>query len=45
MALLLHISCVCAVGVLQYSKCAYECAYACVGFSSCVYASCVSDCA
>lgn len=47
MALLLHIRRVCAVSVLQYSKFAYELAYACVGFSLCacvcVYALCVSD--
>lgn len=36
MALLLHIRRVCAVSVLQYSKFAYEFAYACVGFSLCV---------
>lgn len=47
MALLLHIRRVCAVSVLQYSKFAYEFAYACVGFSLCVcvYALYVSDCA
>lgn len=36
MALLLHIRRVCAVSVLQYSKFAYEFAYACVRFSLCV---------
>lgn len=36
MALLLHIRRVCAVGVLQYSKFAYEFAYARVGFRLCV---------
>lgn len=45
--LLLHIRRVRAVSVLQYSKFAYEFAYACVGFSLCVRvcALCVSDCA